>query len=865
VVKLLGSLVSEEPRLARKLLEPLAQIVQNTQAKSLLYESVFTLTLALPYAKKSDGSQPKSVPSIVTLCADKLRQFVEEFDQNLKYLGLVGFVSLMRSHPATVVNERNLILRCLTDDDVTIRSRALELLTGMVTKKNLQELVNQLMQHVRLSEGPYRDELISQIIFMCSREKYRDMPDFKWYVDILIRISELHGSEHGTLIADQIIDVSLRVLPIRAYVIESLARVVLLSDLAMGKSKNTIPEVLRAAAWVVGEFSSFLTALPAAPPLFTPPHTGLYHALIATLLDRRALSLPCHTQSVYAQSATKIFASACASPTTTGPELAACLSVFDKNLPLWMQSKHMEVQERATSTCSLLSELNLLHVIPAPTKPSLAADAPAPAAATTTTTDLFDLSMDGPSEGTLTLDNDASPDMLTLASDDQFGTILPAATIALCRQHAQLLLSLCAPEPMKPINAKAQRKVPVSASWNLDAEVDNGLYKSLWKQDAAQLKKRKVTIEEVYFGSYKHRPVVTDHPEPTNGGGEGAEETERTSFAGQARATQPASSTDRPNETPYYLSKSSDGEESETVEVPTNFASIQLDVVSDDDDEGGRRKKEKKRKKSKKKERMTDDSFSMKADAMAIFGGDVAMYKSDDDDDVDANAGGGGGSSTLFDGLAKVDLTTPLAPDEVMEERTHREVPPSVERPVETAEEFPEEFSKKKKKEKKEKKEKGAKGTKGVEVDDLLDFGSDAATKAAAGAIFGADVFSAPPAAAPPLASSSSNSPVSPDTAASLDEIMMEFQSAKFHEHSAKVTAAGGGDVIARLAALLNCAVVPGSNMGGNATLAAVTASGAKVRILVKTKGNSAKLDIRSSDKKVGKAVREVAKSAGSI
>merc|ERR1711871_1797675 len=49
VVKLLGSLVPEEPRLARKLLEPLATIIQNTQAKSLLYEAVYTLTLALPF------------------------------------------------------------------------------------------------------------------------------------------------------------------------------------------------------------------------------------------------------------------------------------------------------------------------------------------------------------------------------------------------------------------------------------------------------------------------------------------------------------------------------------------------------------------------------------------------------------------------------------------------------------------------------------------------------------------------------------------------------------------------------------------------------------------------------------------------
>ena len=38
VAKLLGALVQEEPRLARKLLEPLANIVQSTPAKSLMFE-----------------------------------------------------------------------------------------------------------------------------------------------------------------------------------------------------------------------------------------------------------------------------------------------------------------------------------------------------------------------------------------------------------------------------------------------------------------------------------------------------------------------------------------------------------------------------------------------------------------------------------------------------------------------------------------------------------------------------------------------------------------------------------------------------------------------------------------------------------
>ena len=43
VAKLMGALVEEEPRLARKLLEPLANIIQSTPAKSLMYECINTV------------------------------------------------------------------------------------------------------------------------------------------------------------------------------------------------------------------------------------------------------------------------------------------------------------------------------------------------------------------------------------------------------------------------------------------------------------------------------------------------------------------------------------------------------------------------------------------------------------------------------------------------------------------------------------------------------------------------------------------------------------------------------------------------------------------------------------------------------
>jgi AP-3 complex subunit delta-1 len=146
LVKLLTSLMCEEPRLARKLLDPLTAIIQNTNAKSLKYECIFALTEALSFSKRDDGSNVKSFSFVSKLCSDYLRSFVEDSDQNLKYLGLVGLCNLLKSSLKLVVEHRNLVLQCLNDEDYTIRSKSLEILVGIVSRKSLIELVKHFME-----------------------------------------------------------------------------------------------------------------------------------------------------------------------------------------------------------------------------------------------------------------------------------------------------------------------------------------------------------------------------------------------------------------------------------------------------------------------------------------------------------------------------------------------------------------------------------------------------------------------------------------------------------------------------------------------------------------------------------------------
>jgi AP-3 complex subunit delta-1 len=81
----------------------------------------------------------------------------------------------MRSHPRVVAEHKDLVIQCLEDDDTTVRLQALELLTGMVSRSNLTDIVWKLMEHVRDSDADtvYRDELIKKILFICSRDHYK--------------------------------------------------------------------------------------------------------------------------------------------------------------------------------------------------------------------------------------------------------------------------------------------------------------------------------------------------------------------------------------------------------------------------------------------------------------------------------------------------------------------------------------------------------------------------------------------------------------------------------------------------------------------------------------------------------------------
>lgn len=217
---------------------------------------------------------------------------------------------ILQTNPKSVQTHKDLIMQCLDDKDESIRLRSLDLLYGMVSKKNLMEIIKKLMVHMNKAEGShYRDELLAKIVDICSQNNYQHVTNFEWYVSVLVELTRMEGTRHGKLLSSQMLDVAIRVETIRPFIVAQMS--ILLNNIHVFTSTNTassiannssgastklsnsdVCEVLYAATWICGEFAVHLNE----------PKTTL-----ESMLKAKIVNLPGHIQSAFVQNIFKLY------------------------------------------------------------------------------------------------------------------------------------------------------------------------------------------------------------------------------------------------------------------------------------------------------------------------------------------------------------------------------------------------------------------------------------------------------------------------------------------------------------------------------------------------------------------------------
>ncbi|OAA66250.1 AP-3 complex subunit delta [Cordyceps fumosorosea ARSEF 2679] len=315
LIKLFATLTPLEPRLAKKLLPPLTNIIRTTPAMSLLYECINGIIQGGILGSADDTDTEE----IATLCVNKLRgMIIMNGDPNLKYVALLAFNKIVLTHPYLVSQQEDVILECIDSPDITIRIQALDLVQGMVTSDNLVSIVSRLMKQLKAATAPkgkleaaaldladasadsdeeaqqavnaaanknamplpedYRIDVIGRILFMSAKDNYANIVDFDWYIDVLtqlVRMTPVPRLADGDWeaaankrsaagvsekIGNELRNVAVKVRAMRHSVLRASESILsqLIADTPAGHFITA--EALKSVAWLLGEYSDILSA-----------------------------------------------------------------------------------------------------------------------------------------------------------------------------------------------------------------------------------------------------------------------------------------------------------------------------------------------------------------------------------------------------------------------------------------------------------------------------------------------------------------------------------------------------------------------------------------------------------------------------
>ncbi|KAK9065257.1 hypothetical protein SSX86_016640 [Deinandra increscens subsp. villosa] len=277
VLKIFAQLAKLEPRLAKKVVEPICDHIKRSEAKSLVFECVRTIV-----------SSFHEYEFAVKLAVAKIREFLLDSDLNLRYLGLQGLLLVAPNHLWAVLENKEVVIKSLSDVDRNIKLEALRLVMSMVSDDNVVEICRVLIGYALKSDPEFCNEILRSILSTCSRNVYEIIIDFDWYVSLLAEMARIPHCQNGEEIEYQLIDIGMRVKDVRPELVR-VGRGLLIDPALLGNP--FIHRILSAAAWVSGEYVQF-----SRNPF----------EIMEALLQPRTNLLPPSIRSVYIHSTFKV-------------------------------------------------------------------------------------------------------------------------------------------------------------------------------------------------------------------------------------------------------------------------------------------------------------------------------------------------------------------------------------------------------------------------------------------------------------------------------------------------------------------------------------------------------------------------------
>lgn len=128
--------------------------------------------------------------------------------------------------------------------DSSIRRRALDVVSALVDEQNVETIIPEVLDYIKLADSEFRVELVTKIFAAVQRFA----PNPKWNFDTVHQILIDSGNYIGSEIITSICLLILRTPSIQAHAIKQLATSMI--------SYNDNQSLIQVTSWVIGEFAT---------------------------------------------------------------------------------------------------------------------------------------------------------------------------------------------------------------------------------------------------------------------------------------------------------------------------------------------------------------------------------------------------------------------------------------------------------------------------------------------------------------------------------------------------------------------------------------------------------------------------------
>jgi AP-1 complex subunit gamma-1 len=181
-----------------------------------------------------------------TLAINVLSRFLTSREKNLRYVALSTFMKVVYVDTDAVDKHRATIIECLKDTDISVKRRALELVSGLMMETNIKALTKELLAQLVEAEKSFQEEICGKI---CSAvAKYS--PNRRWQIDTLIKVMCLGGNSMSDEAREAFCQVVEATPELHGYTVIKL----------FFNMKETIQQdaLVQVGVWCLGEFGDHL-------------------------------------------------------------------------------------------------------------------------------------------------------------------------------------------------------------------------------------------------------------------------------------------------------------------------------------------------------------------------------------------------------------------------------------------------------------------------------------------------------------------------------------------------------------------------------------------------------------------------------